>query len=303
MSVAAAGFTRPVPRPGSAGFYLRTGPFVMHVRTRIPELLDEIACLYEGYPLAACSAFADFHVTLVQSTGLRRWYRPKVQFAVDGVTPFKPLPLDQAMPMFEWGFNWCVSNNPSQFLIIHAATIEKSGRAAIMPGVPGSGKSTLTAGLVNRGWRLLSDELTLISLSDGRIIGLARPISLKNESIEVIREFVPTATMSRVACDTVKGRVALLKAPAESIARVDDPARPAWIIFPRYVNGSPSILERKPKAATLIQIAKNSFNYNIYGSRGFTVLADIVDACACHAFTYADLNDAVKVFDLLELRT
>lgn len=248
----------------------------------------------------ARSVFADFHVAVVRSIGLRRWYRPKVQFAVDGVTPFKPLPLDQAMPMFEWGLNWCVSNHPSQFLVIHAAAIEKGGRAVIMPGVPGSGKSTLTAGLVNRGWRLLSDELTLISLSEGRIMGLARPISLKNESIDVIREFVPAATMSRVARDTVKGRVALLKAPAESIARVAEPARPAWIIFPKYVNGSPSILERKPKAATLIQIAENSFNYNIYGSRGFTVLADIVDTCACYTFTYADLDDTVKVFDRLE---
>src|SRR3546814_17273791 len=76
--------------------------------------------------------------------------------------------LGQALPMLEWGLNWCIGAHGHQFLIIHAAVIERNGLAAILPGAPGSGKSTLTACLVHNGWRLLSDAMALVSLQGGR---------------------------------------------------------------------------------------------------------------------------------------
>jgi predicted ATPase len=38
----------------------------------------------------------------------------------------------------------------------------------ILPAPPGSGKSTLCAALVTRGWRLLSDELTWCAWTTAR---------------------------------------------------------------------------------------------------------------------------------------
>lgn len=281
---------------GSADFYLRTGPFVSCVSTRIPRLLEEIALLYEGFPVNESCDFADFHLSVVFE---RRWYRPKVQFYVDGQQPYEPLPLAHAMPLFEWALNWCTATYGNQYLMIHAAAVERDGCAAILPGKPGSGKSTLTAALVNRGWRLLSDELTLISLDDGQVFGLARPISLKNQSIELIREFEPSSVMSRVVHDTAKGRVALLKAPADSVKRMNVPAHPKWVIFPKFRFQEVVALSAKSKAASLIELVDHAFNYNVHGIRGFTRLADTVDACRCYEFTYSRLQDAIRAFDKL----
>ena len=281
--------------------YLRTGPFTTHLRTAIPDLIADIDALYDRTQITSPAAFADFHVE-VAVPFLRRRYRPKAQFIVDGEEPFRPLPIDQALPIFEWGLNWCVSSYANQFLILHAATVAKGGRAVVMPGAPGSGKSTLAAALVHRGWRLLSDELTLVLPDSGTVIGLGRPISLKNESIEVIREFVPTAHVSRVAHDTAKGRVAMLKAPRESVARIAEPARPTWIVFPKYLNGLPAVLERRPKAHVMFELVRNSFNHGLHGHRGFAMLADIVDACSCYRFTYQLLDAAVETFEELAAR-
>ena len=44
------------------------------------------------------------------------------------------------------------------------------------------------------GWRLLSDEMTLLSTSDGQIYPVPRPISLKNESIDVIQKLSPAVS-------------------------------------------------------------------------------------------------------------
>jgi HprK-related kinase A len=284
----------------TGGFYLRTGPFVTQVVTNVRELIAQIEFLYEGHEFSRRTDFADFHVAVTRPSGIRGWYRPQVRFFADGWSPFNPLPLDQAMPMFEWGLNWCVGSHPMPYLILHAAAVEKRGRTIIMPGAPGAGKSTLTAGLVSRGWRLLSDELTIISLTDGQLWGLARPVSLKNESIEVISAFAPGFSMTKPVADTAKGRVALLKAPEESIARVKEPARPTWIVFPRYLNGLPAEITRKSKADTMIQLTRNAFNYNIYGARAFDLLADMVERCGCYQFTYALLSEAVEIFDALD---
>ena len=127
--------------------------------------------------------------------------------------------------MFEWVLNWCVSSHAHRYLCIHAAVIEKDGHAAILPAPPGSGKSTLCAALVSKGWRLLSDELTLVRLDSGELVPLPRPISLKNASIDIIRRYAPGSVFSPVVDDTVKGSIAHLKAPAASIARAGERAR------------------------------------------------------------------------------
>lgn len=279
------------------GLCLHSGPFISRVRTRIPAVAEGIALLYADNAVSDDVPFADFHIALTRPRGPRRWYKPQVLFEFDRLVPFKPLPLDQALPLLEWGFNWCIGLHAHQFLIIHAAALERDGLAVILPGPPGSGKSTLTAYLVHNGWRLLSDELALVSLSDGRVTPLARPISLKNQSIDIIAQAVPGAIISARAEDTAKGTVALLKAPADSQQRISETAQPAWVVFPRFEAGAAAVLETHSKADTLIELGRNAFNYSIHGRCGFEVLSRLVDNCACHGLTYSSLQEARQVFD------
>lgn len=289
-------------RLAGPGLFLHTGPFLSRIGTRIPHVVDGIALLYSEHPVSEHESFADFHIAIRRPIGPRRWFRPQARFEFDGTFPFKPLPLSQALPMMEWGLNWCIGFRAHQFLMVHAAAIERNGFAVILPGAPGSGKSTLTAFLVYNGWRLLSDELALLSLDDGHVTGLARPISLKNDSIDIIERVVPEAPLSPRSEETAKGTVALLKAPSDSVARVAETARPAWVVFPRYESAAAASLTPRSKADTLIEVGRNAFNYSIHGRLGFEVLARLVDDCACYDFVYSDLEDARKIFDDLASR-
>ena len=278
---------------------MRTGPFQTHIQTSIPAVGRTLHTLYADFPLIMNAEFADFHVQLISSKYLRRVFRPQAFFSCDDRIPFKPLAVSHAFAMFEWGLNWCIETEANQYLMMHAAIIERDGLAAILPAPPGSGKSTLTAALVNSGWRLLSDELTLIEPRTGMAVPLARPINLKNQSIALIRDFVPTAVFGPVAQDTAKGSVAHLKPPTSSVERFTERAQPRWVIFPQFTAGANVSIKPYSKAAALLRLADHAFNYSQYGVAGFEVVAHLIDGCECYEFSYSQLQDAVDAFDSL----
>ncbi|MBT9567565.1 MAG: HprK-related kinase A [Thiobacillus sp.] len=282
------------------GVWLRTGPFSLRIQSRFPYVAQGLTELYGQFEVRnAHESFADFHVSVNPPGTLRRWVRPQAIFSFDGMRPFKPLPGDQAFPMLEWGMNWCVSTQAHQYLIIHAAVVEKNGRAAILPAPPGSGKSTLTAGLVLSGWRLLSDELSLIDRKTGLIHPLPRPISLKNGSIDVIRAFAPEVYINRASHDTAKGTVAHMRPPRESVRRQHEPVRPGWVIFPKWEAGATTRLTRRSQAQTFMYLAQNAFNYSHLGADGFRVGTALIDQSVCYDFRYSKLDEAVVAFDQL----
>jgi HprK-related kinase A len=280
---------------------IQLGPFVARLKTDVTALVADIAVIYRDFEVLPGNSFADFHVEVRRELGLRRWFKPQVRFFFDGRPSFIPLPATQAFAMLEWGLNWCVAAHCHQYLVIHAAVIEKDGRAALLPAPPGSGKSTLCTGLVLRGWRLLSDELALLDMKSGLIYGMARPINLKNNSIDVIKRFEPEVVMTAPMEGTTKGTVALVRPPIESILRVNEPVRATWIVLPNYLAKAPSELAPHSRANAFMLIAEQSFNYDLQGAQGFEAIGRLVDSSSCYQFTYSSLDDAVRVFgELLE---
>jgi len=284
-------------RLASAGLRLRTGPVVCSIQSPLARVVQGVAQHYADYPLEDPESFADFHVRVAPPRSVRRWLKPQVLFQFDGARPFLPLPANQAFAMLEWGLNWCVSSHCHQYLIVHAASVEKSGQALVLPGPPGSGKSTLCAGLVSRGWRLLSDELTLLEFPTGNVVPLPRPISLKNASIDAIRRFSAGAEVGPPVHDTAKGSVAHMKPPTGSVRRAREPAHPRWIVQPRYERGAATQLTPLSKARTFMFLADHAFNYDVHGRRAFELLAEVVGGSDCFEFRYAALEDAVAILD------
>ncbi len=280
-----------------------TGPFSFRLTSPFDSVADGLALLYGCYAVQPADGYADFAVQIDRGAGLRRWIKPQSRFLFDGQPVFEPLPEAHAYPLLEWAMNWCISAHAQQYLIIHAAVIERGGRAAVLPAPPGSGKSTLCAGLVHRGWRLLSDELALVSMTDGRIWPLCRPVSLKNASIDVIRQFEPTALFNRITHDTTKGSVTHMQVPPAHLAAMDTPAQWQWVVFPKYVAGAPAAMAPRSRAESVVDLARNSFNFGVLGTSGFERLCDLVEASRCFDFSYSQLDDAVAAFEQLAMST
>jgi HprK-related kinase A len=279
------------------GLTLVTGPFKFRVQSEQLRVAQGLAKLYSDFPVEEDNGIRDFHIRLDSVRGLRRWYRPQINFWLDTHSPFKPLPQEHGFAMLEWGMNWCLAGHCQHYLLLHAAVLEKNGRCVILPGDPGAGKSTLTAALSLSGWRLLSDELAVIDRDDGLIAALARPVSLKNQSIDVIRAFRPHAVLGEAAYDTHKGTVSHLKPVPESVHRMNEKGRAAHVVFPRWIAGAATRLEPRSKADAFMHAANHSFNYSLLGRVGFDLLRRTIDTCDCWDFEYSELPAALDTFE------
>lgn len=281
----------------NGSFALQTGNLLSCISTQFADVARSLHVLYAHHPYQIAPDFADFHVEVRQPRNIRRWFRQQAEFLIDGDPPFEPLPRDQAPAFLEWGLNWSIAASCHQWFTIHAASLERNGFAVILPAPPGSGKSTLCTVLALRGWRLLSDELSLINPQSMTASALARPINLKNASINLIRKFEPTSVWGPETYDTAKGLVTHLRPPIDSVERMLETAQPRWIVFPRYSPGSDPLLTPRAKSQTFIHFAENAFNYSTLGETGFDVVGRLVDQCDCYDFTYSRLDDALEVFD------
>jgi hypothetical protein len=60
-------------------------------------------------------------------------------------------------------------------LVIQASAVAIEGRALLIEGPPGSGKSSLALALIDRGAALIGDDAVTLTASDGRLIAAPPP--------------------------------------------------------------------------------------------------------------------------------
>lgn len=273
--------------------YIDTGFVSFRVRSAPSHVLSNIDMLYPTED----AEFADFNVELRQQALLRRFIKPQISFYHGSQTAFRPLPLSQAYPFLEWGMNWCVAAHMFNYLIIHAAVLEKDGKAIIFPAPPGSGKSTLTAYMMFSGWRLLSDEMAVIDMQSLHACPSVRAVCLKNNSIELIQDVFPQAVITSIARDTQKGDVAHVRPTDDSFERREETAKIVGVVFPKYTGSDGVDIYQLNKADVLMALKENSFNFDTIGLPAFECLKGVVENSACYDVEYGDTFDFI---DFLE---
>ncbi len=265
---------------------LKVGPRVFRVGCDWKRPIDALTTVYRSYPDAA-GAIPDFTVRLEATSLMRRFIRPQLAICGDYMLPDAlPVTLDHGLIAAEMAMNLQMALGERQYLLLHAATVEKDGKALILTGESGSGKSTLSALLGEAGWRFMGDEFALIDPLTGFACPFPRPVSLKNESMAVMARQVDAARLGPLQAGTPKGDLRHLLPPADAIARMLEPARPVAILFPRF--GYPSAVRDVGQAEAFVRLTQASTNYVALGEAGFTALSRLVTQLPIRAFDYPD---------------
>ena len=278
-------------------FRLQVGPVAFRIGSQWRAPVAQLHRVYAGYPEP--DGICDFTIRLEAERPWRRWLRPSVAIRGDYVLPdAAPLPLAQGLLAAEMGMNLQMALGQKSFLLLHAASVERDGKALLMTGHSGAGKSTLAALLGERGWRFMGDEFALLGLEDGLLHPFPRAVSLKNESVGLFAKVDPER-LGPVLAGTPKGTIRHLRPNAEAVARMGEPARPVLILFPRFGRDLEPAVREVGAAEAFMRLTQASTNYVTLGERGFDSLTRLVAALPSKAIDFADSGQAEALVESL----
>jgi HprK-related kinase A len=274
---------------------IQIGPVAFRIGSAWKAPLEALSLLYAAYPKPS-DGLADFTVRLEPEQPWRRFLRPSVAICGDYILPdAAPLSLAHGLLAAEMGMNLQMALGQKNYLLLHAATVEKDGRALIMTGESGAGKSTLAALLGERGWRLMGDEFALLDMDSGELMPFPRAVSLKNGAIRVMEAEVAAERFGPRLEDTPKGAIRHMRPNAAAIGRMGEGAMPSLILFPRF--GPARDVRGVGRAEVFMRLTQASTNYVALGRQGFDALTRLVETNPALAIDYPDTDTAVGMVE------
>ena len=178
----------------------------------------------------------------------------------------------------------------SEHLILHAGGVVGDGVGVVFPGAMEAGKTTLAAGLVRAGLGYLTDEGVAIDRETLRIHPYPKPLSVDRGAWPLFPELEPDADLATDAYKHDQWQVPPTDIRPDALGQscpVD------VIVFPKHVPGGETALEPLGRAEALIELAKNTYKFNVQERAALDVLAEVVRPAACYRLTNGNLDAAV----------
>lgn len=290
-------------RLASGGAQLEIGPFTINVSLGFKNIRDDFINIYRSYPYYQDPVILDNYIKIYGRNLYRTHIKPQAFVDVGMNDDFIPLPASMGMVSLEMGLNWQVASACKQYLMFHAGVVAKDGVGLIMPAMSGSGKSTLAAGLSYKGWQLHSDEFGLLDLQTDELVPYPRAVSLKNESIAVMKEWVgrenenPFSHFTPEFEGTPKGTICYLRPPEHSIAQMHKRTRANVVILPIFDATAKPEIRPITKTMAFFRLVMSSANYSDIGVDAFHSISKIIENSAVCEIIYPSLDDAVKLVE------
>lgn len=185
------------------------------------------------------------------------------------------------------------------FLELHAGAVGGGPLGAdgciLLPARPGSGKSTLTAALVQTGWSYLSDEVALLDAETMRVAPVPTALCVKRSGLEPVVEFWPAAKDLAFHLRADGKRVAYLAPPAERVVPPDARMAVRAIVFPRFRKGVDLTWNRLSQTDALRSLVDEcvAISGRLDVAR-VQALVNWIAGIPCHELTYGTTASAVS---------
>lgn len=276
---------------------LTLGPFSVRLKSASSMVLGHLSDIYRDYRFSPCAyELHDYYLAVRAPNFLRGLIKRQIIPDPGFYFPAVPLPEKMGALAFEMGLNIPVALRTYNQLILHAGVVGNQHGGVIISAASGSGKSTLTALLMEEGFRLFSDEFGIVDTEQLQLIPYPRPISLKNASIDVVRDIAGSDWISPVIEGSPKGSIAYRRARKSDLEGDQVRVPPKLILFPTFEKGSEPSMKKMETADTVMRLLESSTNYQIMGEAAFHAVNRIAKNAVAFEIQYGSSEAALKLF-------
>jgi hypothetical protein len=172
----------------------------------------------------------------------------------------------------------------------HAAAVSQSGRAILLPGISGTGKSTLVGYLASRGFAYLGDDLIAMAASDWSLRPLPTCLSVKSGSWPILEAFYPQLSHCQIV--QYHGRVVRYVEPTKTAHLA---GAPSLILFPNYAKDQVAKLRPLTRLQTMTRLLETATDFDKPATTAkVTEFLRFVETTPAYEFTYSDLPSALN---------
>ncbi len=215
------------------------------------------------------------------------------QIARAGVVWQDALAPDQLGPLIK-ALLWqtCLRATP-HVLNIHAAAVASGDGCILLPGRPGSGKSTLSAALGRSGFTYLSDEVALLAGPDLRVRPVPLAICVKSTGWDALAPFY-SELASLPVHRRGDGKIVRYLRPPIDLASLRASYAVSRIVFPRYVPGCVTRLRPLGSVEGLRRLLGECVSApDGLTMDGVAAMVDWLGRVRCHELEQSSIPDAI----------
>jgi hypothetical protein len=212
----------------------------------------------------------------------------------DGIPVGRAPRLSEMAPIVKAAL-WQSAINAHDFLFyIHAGVVGTGASCVLLPAAAGSGKSSLTAALVHRGFRYFSDEVALIEPTTFHVSPMPLAMCIKSTGWDLMARYYPGILSLPVHVRSDEKVLRYIPPPADSVEQIPMPV--AHIIFPRYEEAAPTQLERVKRSEALGRLMGECLALRQrLDQKNVRQLVRWIAGVECYELTFSSLETAAQL--------
>ncbi len=207
------------------------------------------------------------------------------------------LPFKSTLPVLMNLIYMISSRRIKDKLLFHAAAICKDKQVVIMPGDSGKGKTTMTAALLTKGFRYLSDEIALINPNTSKVYPFPLPLSIKSGSLPILKKYYPDISDYQIFQRLDKKQVRYYPIAEKNIIPLHQGYPLKGIIFMNFDKNAKTALAELDNLNALKLLVKTCSSNRPLGVQDVEGLLKLITRTQCHSFTFSEIEESTKLLE------